>query len=562
MSAGRLALAGALGACALAAGVVAAPGAARALDFKLGDTPVYLDLTESLILDWNSFLDDPQIVADADKENIVDLRNRLNVRLRADWLTFGMRLDVAWFPNPPANPGQASQYRDDVRPEELFLTARLGDLTLTLGDDYLSFGRGLALSLRKFDELGFATSLRGVHAQWRGDWLKARVSAGLTNVVNVDTVEQKLVPDPNDLIVAARVEATPFEGLGVGVHAVDVERRHSDARDAIAGTLTGDDDTGPINSTRFLRSTVVGGNVELPSLAGGKLSIYAETDWLFGSEERVTASGNKAQDTDGFALYGQVQAFLEPLTILAEFKHYVRFELESTLHPDTASVQGITQQFSYIVPPTLERIDQRIAQNSDVTGGHLRVDYAVPGTGDSFFLSGAFFVDAPAANDTTLHVYGGFEHTGERGNRLLMQAGYRREEAPDDDLIRLRMIHFDLDVFQVLNEWADLQLHWSHEFRDTNIGAPSLQDTYIEGTSYVSLNLPPRWSLTAQVEYRTDVTTDDPLFLGGFVQYFFTPASFVRVFAGRSKGGLKCSGGVCRIFPNFEGVRLETTLRF
>lgn len=548
-------------ACALAASV-ASSGDARATEFTVGDTPVYLDFTESLILDWNFYLDDPQIVSKADKEDIVDLRNRLNVRLRADWLTFGMRLDVAWFPNPPKNPGQATQYQDDVRPEELFLTARLGDLTLTLGDDYVSFGRGLALSLRKFDELGFATSLRGVHAQWRAERVKVRVSTGLTNVVNVDTVEQKLVPDPNDLIVAARVEATPLDGLGLGLHAVDVERRHSDIRAAIAGTLTGDDDTAPLNSTRFLRSTIVGGNVELPSLFGGRLSLYAETDWLFGREERVTGSGNKTQDTDGFAFYGQVQAFFAPLTVLAEVKHYVRFELESTLHPDTASTQGITQQFSYIVPPTLERIDQRISQNSDVTGAHLRVDYALPDGGDSLFLSGAFFVDAPAPNDTTLHVYGGFEHTGARGNRLLLQTGYRREDAPDEGIIRLRMIHFDLDVFQVLTEGADLQLHWSHEFRDTNIGAPSLQDTYIEGSSYVSLNLPPRWSLTAQLEYRTDVTTDDPLFVGGFVQYFFTPASFVRLFAGRSKGGLKCSGGVCRIFPNFEGIRLETTLRF
>jgi hypothetical protein len=46
------------------------------------------------------------------------------------------------------------------------------------------------------------------------------------------------------------------------------------------------------------------------------------------------------------------------------------------------------------------------------------------------------------------------------------------------------------------------------------------------------------------------------------VQYRFTPSSYVRVFAGRSKGGLKCSGGICRIFPEFEGVKLEATVRF
>ena len=60
----------------------------------------------------------------------------------------------------------------------------------------------------------------------------------------------------------------------------------------------------------------------------------------------------------------------------------------------------------------------------------------------------------------------------------------------------------------------------------------------------------------------TDEATVEATFPGVFLQWKPDSASFVRLFVGRSKGGLKCSGGVCRIFPDFEGVKLETTLRF
>ncbi|TNF29411.1 MAG: hypothetical protein EP329_15820 [Deltaproteobacteria bacterium] len=540
-------------------GVALAPAARAVVPFEVGGVKLTLDVTESLFADFHTALDDPQILDEADKSNVFDLRNRLNVRLRADQLTLGVRLDIAYFANPPANPGQASQYQNDVRPEELFLTGRFGDFTVTVGDDYLTFGRGLALSLRKLDELGFATALRGLHVQWRTPRLRARITAGLTNTLNVDGVEEKLIPDPNDVIFGAQIEAKPVDGLKLAGHVVDIERRHSGIRSALAGALGGDDDERPMNNTRYLRTLVGGGSVELPAL-GDVLSVYAEVDALRNDDTRETVSGQKDTTTTGLAVYGQVQAFIDQLTLLAEVKHYDNWDVSSTLHPDTAQQQGITQTFSYIVAPTLERIDQRVVNNTDVTGGRLRADYTVPGSTDILFLSGAYFADAPVKNDHTLHLYGGFEHTGTGTDRVLLQAGYRREQSAE--LTRLRMIHIDLDVFAVVAPGVDIQGHWSHEFRDKNVGAPALQETYLEGTSYVSLNLPPEWSFTAQLEYLTDASTDNPIFPGAFVQYRFTRDSFVRLFAGRSKGGLKCSGGVCRVFPSFEGVRLESTVRF
>jgi len=64
------------------------------------------------------------------------------------------------------------------------------------------------------------------------------------------------------------------------------------------------------------------------------------------------------------------------------------------------------------------------------------------------------------------------------------------------------------------------------------------------------------------VEYLTDAVTESPVFPAAFIQFRWSLDSFVRLFVGRGKGGLKCTGGICRIFPNFEGVKLETTFRF
>jgi hypothetical protein len=41
-----------------------------------------------------------------------------------------------------------------------------------------------------------------------------------------------------------------------------------------------------------------------------------------------------------------------------------------------------------------------------------------------------------------------------------------------------------------------------------------------------------------------------------------TPATRVALFAGQRRGALRCVGGICRLYPPFEGVRLDLALRF
>ena len=529
-----------------------------------------MDVTETILADWHAKLDDANLKEKA--PNVVDFRNRLTVRLRRENLTFGARLDAAMFTNPPS-----TQYQNDVRPEELYLKARLGSWRLTAGDDYASFGRGMALSLRKVDDLGFDVSLRGAHAVWASKRLSARVHAGFTNVVNVDGVDEKLVPDPLDLVFATRLEARPTPKFIMGAQVVDIERRHSDLLDSVSGLVPGGVDQSPIGGERFLRTTIMGGNVELKRL-WNRLSLYAEANVLANASERNTKDGFEPVESDGLAAYGSATLFFDKTSVLLEAKHYDNFAVNSSLHPETSSQEAITQVFPYIAPPTLERIDQRVVNNSNVTGGHIKLDHRMGGRLGRVFVSGAMFMDAPIEHEWTMHSYAGWEGRTQTGDRYIVQSGVRREWAPDDDLTRLEMIHVDLDAYILLKPGQDLQFHLNHEFRSKNPDAGSdatgsdLADDYMEGTTYVTWTLAPHWSLTAQAEYITDTATEskEDAFLGvpatfypgTHVQYRFTPSTYVRLFAGRSKGGLKCSGGICRIFPEFEGAKLEATVRF
>ena len=297
---------------ALIAGIVCGAlgvgSGAGALTLQKGPPPVTMDVTETILADWHAKLDDANLKEKA--PNVVDFRNRLTVRLRRENLTFGARLDAAMFTNPPS-----TQYQNDVRPEELYLKARLGSWRLTAGDDYASFGRGMALSLRKVDDLGFDVSLRGAHAVWASKRLSARVHAGFTNVVNVDGVDEKLVPDPLDLVFATRLEARPTPKIILGAQVVDIERRHSDLLDSVSGLVPGGVDQSPIGGERFLRTTIMGGNVELKRL-WNRLSLYAEANVLANASERNTKDGFEPVESDGLAAYGSATLLFDKTSVL------------------------------------------------------------------------------------------------------------------------------------------------------------------------------------------------------------------------------------------------------
>src|SRR5262249_30558772 len=77
----------------------------------------------------------------------------------------------------------------------------------------------------------------------------------------------------------------------------------------------------------------------------------------------------------------------------------------------------------------------------------------------------------------------------------------------------------------------------------------------------VAVDWAARLTIGAGFEY-----TGNPQFpstyFNGSVGYAFSSSSNIALFARQRRGGLRCVPGVCRIYPPFEGVRLDATFRF
>jgi hypothetical protein len=102
-----------------------------------------------------------------------------------------------------------------------------------------------------------------------------------------------------------------------------------------------------------------------------------------------------------------------------------------------------------------------------------------------------------------------------------------------------------------------LELQGWHRRRLGPAGGPL--DAYYQGEHSTGLSFGDL-SLVSGVEFDTDPGTPD-LYFNGQVRYAVTRSLTVALFAGQRRGGLRCVSGVCRIFPPFEGGRLDVTWR-
>ena len=77
----------------------------------------------------------------------------------------------------------------------------------------------------------------------------------------------------------------------------------------------------------------------------------------------------------------------------------------------------------------------------------------------------------------------------------------------------------------------------------------------------MALKVSPKYIFSQGFEY-TSLNGQPPVYFNGSVRYNFRSDSSVVLFVGEQRGGLRCVSGVCRVFPAFEGARMELTMRF
>ena len=121
-----------------------------------------------------------------------------------------------------------------------------------------------------------------------------------------------------------------------------------------------------------------------------------------------------------------------------------------------------------------------------------------------------------------------------------------------------RELYARYDVVQALGGPFTLELQGWHRRRHEALGqlSPWLEGEHTTGVGYGAA-----WLFALGTEYNGDIRPPTT-YVNGIVRYKPSSDSSVGLFVGQRRGALRCVGGVCRVVPGLEGVRIDASVRF
>ena len=595
----------------------------------LAAEPVLVDVNESgsVYYNFNNRDSKPSQVATRANDDFGLVYNRLSAQATTGSVSLGVHVDNVWFyasPNvtqialdltsdakPSDAPGYFHSKLNDaglelsnrfinwVYPSKYYLTYSRPGLEATFGDAGAQLGRGMVLSVRKRDELGSDTTIRGarISLSSRGPLaLKLTALGGELNPLRIDEASGRYlgVPGGGDAFStfseagmprAIRTDFAPLTSncqssptCGYAPDRVLGGQLEFSGKDWKLGTQGSALFRSAPLSEDLVRSAgrivTLSQSVELPRLARN-LSAYAELAFQ--------QLGDRAADTrfdPGYGVYFSAAYTPKDVSLTLEGRHYRR------LFPLSANVKlARAREFSslsYNQIPTTEPEDtdtEYESMNTCVSGARLRGDFTlrrgVRALGSlSHYLtyaeSGAN--EACAITDHELNrvydVSSGFAlDSSDRREHLEVVLGGRLDRAgrdltlPGGSLSHLFYGEGYLRHQLELPLSADLSLSLTgrHRRREQAEGGPGVP--WSEGEEVLGVEWAEHSSLGLGAEYDTRPGVPHRYF-NIEISHRPTPSSRVALFAGQRRGALRCVGGICRLYPPFEGVRLDIALHF
>lgn len=466
-------------------------------------------LNESFL--FRSFSDDAY-VEDTRLGQRNQIINRLDASLTYRNFLVGARADVD---------ADFSPWESDARLAKRFFEYSGSKWNLRLGDYYYSVGRGLLLSV-----------------------LKTFEKEGLEYIIDTSIDGGKLTLD-----------AAPFFAE---VYGGWIDREFSDQKDKVYGGIFG----WRVEEFAELRLNLMGSRLESGNILGDKdvhmasvaLDIPDISDKAKIYGEFTLSSKEKYYGGDkvgGHGVYLESAFFLGDFTLLFEFKDYLNLDFQYNRPPMLESEQ---------LPILANQFVKDAVDTTGITGG---VDYYLERASMLFWGKAAYIQESPMDwQRDIVHVYGGVEKKFRGAGWWNAVAGYRAETA--DSLVYYytqgRTFHYQFNLSYPLTGRfsleADIQ---GKEFRGEHLD-------YYEIRSFFSLHYSQRWVLTLLFDRTTDPQVlffrDKKNWLGVQLEIKFSQANAIRIFYGAMKGGVKCSGGICKFFPPFEGFRMDAIFRF
>jgi hypothetical protein len=496
-----------------------------------------------------------------DDDKFHQFMNKLDASVRNGNFRLGTRLDLNLFANTPFDQqcGKAGEplwcgnkeirYQNQFALERIYFTATRPEFSVTLGDFYASFGKGIALSLIQVDELGQDTSIRGGKFVVHHKDLGLTILAGETNPLNMDRTTGYDVPWKPEPIVGGRIEYRIADTVLLGAHSVLFLR---------------DDHTG---NTKTLYDAVWGSGFEVPDLFDGALSLNGEFNLLQTvADQKVTRGpGAEGGGLDGVAGYASATLQVGDLSILGEFKYYDNFEL--------VAFEKQPYPMVYNWAPTCERKKAEIKEgNTSVSGGRMRLDYNLGEIGPvELVLYGnyGYFQNWQDNQDMQIHApFGGVEVSW-GGGEFQLNSGIRYVHDNKQDQKFHHDIHLEAIVDQRLFSRHSLGLRFLLLDRALNEG---VLEEWREMEASISYKWSPHITVSVDYERQEDPTVvplvgpnfePQPLNLfSGSIRYYFLSSSYVNLKIGENRAGIKCVNGVCRPMPAFSGVELFVVYRY
>ncbi len=530
--------------------------------------------TEDLRVRYYHLPDRLKNFEDRDILDYVEVVNRLDVSGGTGAFALNARVDaVGLFANRYILDGVLVHERDLLAPgldspfadaylglEKLNLEWRTRPLTLTVGDAYVSFGRGMALNLVKNTDIDVDTSVRGVKGEIHaGNW-DITLASGLTNPQQVALEYANVAIEPNlsHAVTGLRVDGYGLGAVNLGAHGVIYN--YARQYDALA--------SGWSSYGQPVDAVVAGASVEALGVRG--LDWFAEGDWFQYQASEIPAK-------NGHALYGSVSGYPGKASVLVELRRNFNSEQVNTFASGYELGSGPTLEYERVITE-----DSTAAVNSnDITGGRVRVDLRlgskpkkvtfVPYGSLAAFrdadLGGLHFNTTP---ETIVHPTVGVQYM-KHELHVLINAGQRldfRDPAADGASLGFdAMTHADVDLSLPLGGGLSLEItsagmryHWGVN--------PQQQTDYTDLSTALALKVGQPWAFIAYGDY-----SDNPLIsstgnlaepLYGAVEVQWKPRSdtTVKAFYGAYRAGIRCAGGQCRALPGFEGAKLSVTTTF
>jgi hypothetical protein len=420
---------------------------------------------------------------------------------------------------------RSREYETDFELFKYKLGYRGKNFEVVAGDFYQFLGRGIVLFVQEDKDLNLDRTIRGGHIKLNFNRLEARVFGGTIRWYN-------FLDDPANMTYEERKIADDVFGAGIGFKVCDAIRLGANY---VTGTLYAyrrnillDEDfqTGSLNLEAF-------------GLFNGKIDLYGEYARLKWDSDAPYGS----ETEDGTAIYSSMTAYLGNFTILAEYKNYDYWS------------------YRYGRPPTADREDE-MTELDDTKGARIKVDYYIPSTGTLVYISASQFNNqghpdylGNITRNENEHFYAGIE---QNWHNFHAHITYGIKEYKD---IEEKHRRGTADLVYTFLTRNSLNLYYEYKFT----GIPGTDKT--EHKTYVTYSFSPYVALTAHYnehvfENTVSGTRKSETWWAGEILITPVDTLTINLLYGGLPTGLICSGGQCRILPEFEGFQATLAYRF